>query len=210
MNVKFFTASFLCIVASFPAAAKVTLIVPQEVELLVADGVKPQFNSSFFASESTIELNDGEHQIAFRYLPVFKQGKDNIIVTSDVIVARFNASSDALTFQFPNYRDPKAAESFNKSVDWQLINAAGSKVDKVQGKLVHKGVQIGRNYEFEIAQFNTSHDPAALKSTSVTVTTSEMQQQSGDNTAEKMMHYWYKKADKETQIRFEKFLNNSH
>ncbi len=209
MNVKFFTASLLCVLAASPVAAKVTLVVPQDVELLIVNGVKPQLDSSLFSSESKLALSDGEQQIAFRYLPAFKQGKDNIIVTSDVIVAKFNAQDDTLAFQFPKYRDPKAAESFNDTVDWQLINSVGNEINKVQSKLVHKGVQIGRNYEFEIAQFNTSHDPAALKSASVTVTTSEMQQQAGDNTAEKMLHYWYEKADKATQIRFKESITNN-
>ncbi|KAB2824437.1 DUF2057 family protein [Aliivibrio finisterrensis] len=200
-----FAASF-CLLSSISANAAIQLTVPDNVELLLVDNQEVELKSSFFSTTSTLELENGEHQIAFRYNPVFKQGKDNIIVSSDIIVSKFSASDKELAFKFPIYNSPEKAEAFNTELNWNLIDQNGEIVPFTQAQLIHHGVQVGRNIQFELAQFNSTDAPAAFKEGMVTVTHKEIKNEQGENTAEQMLHYWYEKADKETKERFASFV----
>ncbi|MDD9155399.1 DUF2057 family protein [Aliivibrio sp. S4TY2] len=200
-----FGASF-CLLSSMSANAAIQLTVPDEVELLLVDNQEVELKSSFFSTTSTLELENGEHQIAFRYNPVFKQGKDNIIVSSDIIISKFSASDKELAFKFPTYNSPEKAEAFNTELNWNLIDQNGETVPFTQAQLIHHGVQVGRNIQFELAQFNSTDAPAAFKEGMVTVTHKEIKNEQGENTAEQMLHYWYEKADKETKERFASFV----
>ena len=202
MKIHSLFAASICILSSVSAQAAVQLTVPGDVELLLVDNQEVELESSFFSTLSTLELENGEHQIAFRYNPVFKQGKDNIIVSSDIIVSKFSASDTDVTFKFPTYNSPEKAESFNTELNWNLIDKNEKIIPFAQAQLIHNGVQVGRNIQFELAQFNTTNNPAAFKEGMVTVTHKEIKSEQGENTAEQMLHYWYEKADKETKERF--------
>lgn len=202
MKIHSLFAASICILSSVSAQAAVQLTVPGDVELLLVDNQEVELESSFFSTLSTLELENGEHQIAFRYNPVFKQGKDNIIVSSDIIVSKFSASDTDVTFKFPTYNSPEKAEAFNTELNWNLIDKNEKIIPFAQAQLIHNGVQVGRNIQFELAQFNTTNNPAAFKEGMVTVTHKEIKSEQGENTAEQMLHYWYEKADKETKERF--------
>ncbi|PQJ89507.1 YccT family protein [Aliivibrio sifiae] len=206
MKINSLFAASICLLTSVSANASIQLTIPGDVELLLVDNQEVELESSFFSTSSNLELENGEHQIAFRYNPVFKQGKDNIIVSSDIIISKFSASDKEITFKFPTYNSPEKAEAFNTDLNWQLIDQNNTKIPYAQSQLIHHGVQVGRNIQFELAQFNTTNDPAAFKEGIVTVTHKEIKNEQGQNTAEQMLHYWYEKADKETQDRFSAYL----
>jgi len=202
MKIHSLFAASLCILSSVSVQAAIQLTVPGDVELLLVDNQEVKLESSFFSTSSTLELENGQHQIAFRYNPVFKQGKDNIIVSSDIIVSKFSASDTNVTFKFPTYNSPEKAKAFNTELNWNLIDKNEKTIPFTQAQLIHHGVQVGRNIQFELAQFNTTSNPAAFKEGMVTVTHKEIKNEQGENTAEQMLHYWYEKADKETKDRF--------
>lgn len=83
------------------ATAAVTLHVPDDVTLFVANGQKAKLSGSLFASSKTIELPNGENQIVFQYEPYFSQGNDRIGVESNVIIAKFSANDTDLNFELP-------------------------------------------------------------------------------------------------------------
>ena len=85
-------AASLCLFTSVSVNAAIQLTIPGDVELLLVDNQEVELESSFFSTSSSLKLENGVHQIAFRYNPVFKQGKDNIIVSSDIIISKFSAS----------------------------------------------------------------------------------------------------------------------
>ena len=206
MKIHSLFAASLCILTSISANAAIQLTIPGEVELLLVDNQEVKLESSFFSTSSTLELENGNHQIAFRYNPVFKQGKDNIIVSTDVIVSTFSASDQEVSFKFPTYNSPEKAEAFNTDLNWNLIDQNGAIIPFAQAQLIHHGVQVGRNIQFELAQFNTTDNPAAFKEGMVTVTHKEIKNEQGENTAEQMLHYWYEKADSKTKQRFANFV----
>ncbi|HAS6254648.1 TPA: DUF2057 domain-containing protein [Vibrio vulnificus] len=196
------------------ATAAVTLHVPDDVTLFVANGQKAKLSGSLFASSKTIELPNGENQIVFQYEPYFSQGNDRIGVESNVIIAKFSATDTDLNFELPKYRDHRVAEQEIKQMQWQLVDEQGAAVTKSEDKLVKSGMQIGRDYAREAADYNQTGGIAAI-GTAVSVATIktepvanvETKVKAGDNTAEEMLHFWYDKADETTKARFKAYIN---
>ncbi|OZT82638.1 hypothetical protein CIK04_22125 [Vibrio sp. 03_296] len=196
------------------ATAAVTLHVPDDVTLFVANGQKAKLSGSLFASSKTIELPNGENQIIFQYEPYFSQGNDRIGVESNVIIAKFSATDTDLNFELPKYRDHRVAEQEIKQMQWQLVDEQGAAVTKSEDKLVKSGMQIGRDYASEAADYNQTGGIAAI-GTTVSVATIkpepvagvEAKVKAGDNTAEEMLHFWYDKADDATKARFKAYIN---
>ncbi|EIH0731030.1 TPA: DUF2057 domain-containing protein [Vibrio vulnificus] len=196
------------------ATAAVTLHVPDDVTLFVANAQKAKLSGSLFASSKTIELPNGENQIVFQYEPYFSQGNDRIGVESNVIIAKFSANDTDLNFELPKYRDHRIAEQEIKQMQWQLVDEQGAAVTKSEDKLVKSGMQIGRDYAREAADYNQTGGIAAI-GTAVSVATIktepvanvETKVKAGDNTAEEMLHFWYDKADEATKARFKAYIN---
>ncbi|MGL4828138.1 MAG: DUF2057 family protein, partial [Vibrio sp.] len=197
----------LCFAAS--ASAKVTMNIPDTIDLLVVNGGSPKMSGGFFDATKKLELEDGEQQIVFRYSPYFSQGNDRIIIESDVVIATFNAANQELTFDMPKYRDAPQATKAIKNMQWQLIDQQGKAVNLSQDRLVKEGLQIGRNFEFETAEYNKKGGIAALTASVAAqpVLQAEMSNATAAAAAEEMLHFWYNKADAETQARFKAFVN---
>ncbi|CAM3171134.1 DUF2057 family protein [Vibrio rarus] len=215
-----------------PAFADIKIDLPEHVDLLLVNGAKPIIEGGFFSSTSTAILPDGENQIVFRYQPMFKQGQKVEKVTSDVIVAKFAADDQQLKFQFPRYRNTREARQFNKNPQWQLIDKSGNQLEIAQDKLMHNGMQIGRDYAAEMVEFNASGSVAAVATANsiayaavaaaqtsgtevavipVSPTGAETKAPtSGASTAtteEEMLMFWYNKADDATKARFKAYIN---
>ncbi|EEY36541.1 DUF2057 family protein [Vibrio mimicus] len=196
----------LCFAAS--ASAKVTIDIPDTIDLLVVNGSSPKLSGGFFDATKKLELDDGEQQIVFRYSPYFSQGSDRIIIDSDVIIATFDAANQDFTFDMPKYRDAPQATKAIKKMEWQLVDQQGKAVEMRQDRLIKEGMQLGRNFEFETAEYNRKGGIAALTSS---IATQPLTQQEASNAAasaaEEMLHFWYNKADEETKARFKDFVN---
>ncbi|MCG9595211.1 DUF2057 family protein [Vibrio sp. Isolate25] len=196
------------------AAAEVTITVPETVDVLVANDAKPELSGGFFSANKTLTLPNGENQILFRYQPYFTQGNDRIILESDPIIATFNTSDTELTFDMPKYRDHHEGEKKIKDVDWQLTTENGKPLAVTQDKLIKDGMQIGRNFQIELADYNRRGGVAAVSAAAIGATVQPVHLPAqvtkegvkGDSTAEEMLHFWYNKADAETQARFKQFL----
>ncbi|ENM5761389.1 DUF2057 family protein [Vibrio mimicus] len=196
----------LCFAVS--ASAKVTIDIPDTIDLLVVNGSSPKLSGGFFDATKKLELDDGEQQIVFRYSPYFSQGSDRIIIDSDVIIATFDAANQDFTFDMPKYRDAPQATKAIKKMEWQLVDQKGKAVEMRQDRLIKEGMQLGRNFEFETAEYNRKGGIAALTSS---IATQPLTQQEASNAvasaAEEMLHFWYNKADEETKARFKAFVN---
>ncbi|SHO58294.1 DUF2057 family protein [Vibrio quintilis] len=213
------TSSFIGMMAlSASSMAQVNISVPGDVEILVANGIKPHLTGGVFDYEKTLSLADGQQQIVFRYKPYFSQGKDNIGVESDVIVASFTATNKSLSFKLPKYKHAKDAQKSIKNLQWSFIDKQNKKVQLTEDKLQKEGMQIGRNYLTEIAVYNQTQSPAAVsayapKNAQVQPYQSGRHIQSGKpapqgaTTPETMLHYWYEQADDATKARFKRFVN---
>lgn len=206
MKVQTSLLAFAALGLSTNALADVTISIPDTVEVLLVNEQKPQLDGGLFSSQKTVTLPDGENQILFLYKPYFTQGKDRIIVESDPIVAKFAAKESELVFDFPSYRNVREAKAEIKSADWQFKNQNGQVVSVQQEQLAKEGMQIGRNFKLEIAEYNRHDGIASLNKSIPMPTNVSMDDLKGENTAEQMLHFWYQEADKETQQRFKQFL----
>ncbi|MEL7291187.1 MAG: DUF2057 family protein [Pseudomonadota bacterium] len=195
------------------ASAEVTIAVPDTIDVLVVNGAKPNLSGGFFDANKTLTLPDGENQIVFSYQPYFDQGKDRIILQSHPQIATFTASKSQLEFNMPTYRNADQASKQIGSLEWSLIDEQGIKIDTKQDQLMKDGLQIGRNIQLELAEYNRNGGNAAalapiVASSSVSAVSKNTQEAVADTTAEEMLHFWYNKADAKTQARFKAYINS--
>ncbi|EKO3439712.1 DUF2057 family protein [Vibrio fluvialis] len=205
MNVIKPLSCFLAIVFSASAAATVTLDVPDTIDLLVVNGGKPNTSGGFFASSKKVEMKDGQQQIVFRYHPYFTQGNDRVGVESDVVIAKFNAADQSISFDMPEFRNAADAERSIKSMEWTLRDQQGTAIEMKQDRLIKEGMQIGRDYKQETLEYNMTGGPAAITTQYVKPTSANGS--TSDTTAEEMLHFWYGKADAQTKARFKQYVN---
>lgn len=201
---------------SSAAFADVTLSIPDTINVLVVNDASPKLEGGFFSASKTLTLPDGENQILFQYQPYFDQGNDRVILESDPLVGTFNASNIKLEFALPKYRNENQARKQISHVEWSLVDESGNTLETKQDKLVKDGFQLGRNHQIELAEYNRQGGVAALSTVAATAavatpaskTTPANTAQVDSNTAEEMLHFWYNKADAETQARFKAHINN--
>lgn len=205
MNVIKPLSCFLAIVFSASAAATVTLDVPDTIDLLVVNGGKPNTSGGFFASSKKVEMEDGQQQIVFRYHPYFTQGNDRVGVESDVVIAKFNAADQSISFDMPEFRNAADAERSIKSMEWTLRDQQGTAIEMKQDRLIKEGMQIGRDYKQETLEYNMTGGPAAITTQYVKPTSANSS--TSDTTAEEMLYFWYGKADAQTKARFKQYVN---
>jgi len=202
MNILKPLALTLAVMFSTSVAAKVTVEIPSTIDLLVVNGEKPETSGSLFSSTTDLELKDGENQIVFRYEPSFTQNDDRVIVESDVVIAKFTAENEQLTFSLPKYRNASEARKNIDKLDWSLLDSNQQTITIQQDRLIKKGMQLGRDYQQETLEYNRTGDIAAVK-----VAGQPTPANVSSDSAEEMLHFWYNKADEKTKQRFKKFVN---
>ncbi|MCL9781691.1 DUF2057 family protein [Vibrio sp. S4M6] len=200
----------LAMVFSTVAMAKVTITVPDTVEMLAVNSASPELEGGMFSANKTLTLPNGENQIVFKYAPYFAKGKDRVTVESQAIIAKFNAKDTKLNFEFSKFNSLSKAQKNINSLEWSLVDQSGHKLDIQQDRLIKKGMQIGRNYPQEAQNYNTKGGVAAIV-TPLTLTQralkqGDLKQMQGKNTAEEMLHFWYAKADAATKARFKHYV----
>ncbi|MEF1226230.1 DUF2057 family protein [Vibrio fortis] len=214
-------ALITALVAAPFASADVEIKVPSSVDILAVNESKPDLDGGLFSSHKTMTLPDGQNQIVFQYQVAFDQGNDREFIDSDTIIATFDASNTTLTFNMPKYRNISAAKEGMKDLQWSLVDSDQKTVETKKDTLVKKGMQIGRNYPTEAANYNKQGGVAALASTTASAATINAAAantpvqpvtlpanvKASDNTAEEMLYFWYEKADDATKQRFKEFVN---
>ncbi|MGF1737656.1 YccT family protein [Photobacterium satsumensis] len=201
---------------SFSSFADVKLDLPYQADLVLVNGVEQDGND-------TLTLPNGVNQLAFTYVDSLRNNGDDYLYKSDVIVFKFDASDEALKLDLPKLRTAQDARKFNKSPKFSLVAANGEKVSFEQDKLIKSGLQLGRDFEKEIAVYNQSGKVAAVVTTapaaavvpvtlpaatpSSTSPKPPVDQQQTRNVAENMLNYWYEQADEATKARFKAKIN---
>ncbi|CAD6365323.1 Uncharacterized protein conserved in bacteria (DUF2057) [Shewanella putrefaciens] len=147
-----------------PATAEITLNLPKNAEVLTVNG-RPAVKSD------SLILADGINQIAFRYSVQYRQQAETVRYQSDVLIVRFDASTQILTLRLPAINSARDAKKFDESPKLALLNAQDEAVSFTSDILVKHGIQLGRDFEHEILQYNLSNQPASLNLTMNTETT---------------------------------------
>ncbi|MFA0522995.1 DUF2057 family protein [Vibrio sp. 10N.222.52.C3] len=208
------------IIAAAQVLADVTIEVPSSadalVEVLAVNEAKPDLDGGFFSSSKTITVPDGVNQIVFKYQLAFSQGNDREFVDSDTIIATFDATDTALTFDMPKFRNTNEAKKGLQNLDWKLVDENQNAISVKQDKLIKDGMQIGRKYPQEAKEYNQKGGIAALTVGSSAGVAAAVAQPvtlptkidgNAANTAEEMLYFWYEKADAETKQKFKDYVN---
>ncbi|ORT52577.1 hypothetical protein ST37_02105 (plasmid) [Vibrio sp. qd031] len=185
--------------------ADVVINIPSNVELLVVNEEKPKIDGGFFSSTSTTTLDDGQHQVVLRVTQSFTGNNDKELFTSQPVIGTFNGTQAELSIEIPTFTTSRQAQAFNDQPRWHLVTSEGEVIKAKQDKLVHHGMQVGRDFISEIQAYNQGNG-IAIWTRGMMTNTSE-HQQSTPTTTEEMLHFWYKKADPETQQRFKEAIN---
>lgn len=208
MKLKVAALTLLPLIVSSYASASVELQIPKQVDVLLVNGEKPDLSDGFFSSKESLTLPNGENQILFTYKPYFDQGKDRSILESNATIGTFTAADTKLEFVLPNYRNEQEGMRKIKDLQWGLNDINGKAIEVKQDTLTKDGIQFGRNFQDEMTKYNRNGGSAAI-----TISASLMTQQTPSqsmnvdpNTAEEMLHFWYQKADIETQKRFKLYI----
>ncbi|PSW03709.1 YccT family protein [Photobacterium lipolyticum] len=193
---------------SFPSLADMNIDLPDSAELILVNGVKAEGND-------TLTLKNGQNQIAFRYDDGFRENGEYSLFRSDVVIMTFTGIDTHYSLTLPKLRSSLEGREFNRKPALTLTDKSGTPVTFEQGKLMKNGMQLGRDFEAEIAAYNQTSQPAAVAAISLQATsqlatninTNTANQAQGENVAENMLNYWYEQADEATRIRFKSRIN---
>ncbi|UAL44488.1 DUF2057 domain-containing protein [Shewanella inventionis] len=199
-----------------------TLLLPDNANTVLVNGVATE------QQQVALDINtpQGLQQIAFRYHARFRDQGSQHSFSSDVIILRFAASDQDYQLSLPSIRSQSSATQFNQQPQITLTNQAGQAIEFTQDKLMKSGLQIGRDFETEIAKYNASGAIAAWNAASValkpTATTNTNASAIAESTAQElhktdavvdqqevsnMLDYWYQKASPQTQAEFKARIN---
>jgi uncharacterized protein YccT (UPF0319 family) len=210
------------------ASADVTIVADKTVSILAVNESKPDISSGgMFSSVNTIHLPNGINQIVFKYEPYFDpQAGDQdkrVFLSSEAIIARFEASDTNLTFVVPEYKDGREAEANIGNLTWSLQDKQGNAIAVFDDILTTSGVQVGRDYRRESEDYNRKRmGPAAISLMPLNPVATEISNApvvsntapiashpAPADTAEEMLIFWYNKATAETRMRFKQYVNQN-
>ncbi|MCL1082396.1 MULTISPECIES: DUF2057 domain-containing protein [Shewanella] len=216
----------LCLTCSQWSIAA-SLQLPDSTETVLVNGKASEQSSV----KLDLTLPDGMQQIAFRYQAHYRDNgrQDNFI--SDVVILRFQAEEQTYQLTLPAINSASDAKQFNAQPALGLIDQTGKTMAFTQDKLMKSGLQIGRDFAQENAQYNDSDAIAAIApntaiirrlATAAMAIASEQGTQVMSNSAvplvkkpeditqaevSRMLDYWYQKANNHTQAEFKAKIN---
>ncbi|GGP57451.1 UPF0319 protein [Shewanella algicola] len=141
-----------------------SLLLPNNANTVLVNGVATE------QQQVKLDINtpQGLQQIAFRYHARFRDQGSQHSFSSDVIILRFSASDQDYQLTLPSIRSKSSAAQFNDSPTLTLTDQADNAVEFTQDRLMKKGLQLGRDFEQEIAKYNAAANPASWSAAKVT------------------------------------------
>ncbi|WP_392341882.1 DUF2057 domain-containing protein [uncultured Shewanella sp.] len=152
--------ALLCLTLS-PMGIAASLQLPDRVETVLVNGKASQQQSSV---KLDLSMPDNMQQIAFRYQARYRDNGSQNNFVSDVVILRFQASEQNYQLTLPTINSASRANQFNDQPTITLTDNTGKSIVFTQDKLMKSGLQIGRDFAQEIAQYNESGAIAAIAS----------------------------------------------
>lgn len=152
------------------AHAQVQLVVPEAINLSVVNLEKPRLEGGLFSSNKTLVLPNGTHQIAFRYSQPFVNRDTVETVSSELVIVRFNAENQELTFQLPDYRNAQQARREIDQFTWQLIDTNNQRpIEQTSDIIAISGFVLGQNFIDNVIEYNKQSGKASISMSYLTV-----------------------------------------
>ncbi|WP_413111492.1 DUF2057 family protein [Thaumasiovibrio sp. DFM-14] len=192
--------------------ADVSIKLSDQAEWVVVNGVNTSGNMP-------LTLNNGEHQLAFRIRTDYRSNGETSLYTSPVQIVTFQAVDDELALELPPIRNKSDEIQFSRKPQFSFTTKSGEPINYTTDVLRKSGLQLGRDFEKEIAEYNLRGEGAALQGAVAIANLPEgiddnkqsAQDQineaaSSPEIAEQMLEFWYAQADDETKARFKQKL----
>lgn len=203
----FFVASCIALLTSHLAQAEVKIDIPESINLLVVNSLKPEVKKGGLFSTDTLTLPDGENQIVFKFEPNVMENDTLRQVYSDVIVAKFTVQQNELKFVLPEYRDLNQARNGISNFEWSLVDDEGQNVEITQDTLSANGVQLGRNFIEDVLDYNMRGGVAAISSSTIVTKSLPIRSQFTTDTENvAQLKSWYLKATAQEKKDFQIWL----
>lgn len=208
MSKKFISAvGCIALLASQLVQAEVKIPIPDTINLLVVNSLKPKIEKGGLFGTDTLVLPDGENQIVFKFQPSVMENDTLRRVYSDAIIAKFSAQDDELKFVLPEYRDLNQARNEIGNFEWSMVNNKDQVVDVKSEPLSANGVQLGRNFLEDVTDYNRRGGVAAITIGAVAVKSLPVQGQvKADSENVGQLKAWYLKANKQERKDFQVWL----
>lgn len=187
--------------------AEVKIVIPDSINLLTVNSLKPHTEDGGFFGKKMLVLPDGENQIVFKFEPSVEQNDTVRMVYSDVVVAKFTATDKELTFELPTYRNLNQASQEIKTFKWSLVDADKQSIEVIQDKLDAGGVQFGRNFIQDVTDYNQRGGVAAV-AVGRTMTLKSLPNTGNEALSENaaQLQMWYLKSSPSERKEFQKWL----
>lgn len=188
----------LCILTGFPVMAT-TLQLPEELELLIVDG--KALGSSLLRGASSLELEQGHHQLVFTLLQPLSEGKNVMppACSSPYIIIGFDTGeARRLKFVLPRLASRAEGERFChqplvglQDQDQKPLPVSVSQLDADKKSLLPA-----------LEQYNRRHGQAAPAPRPAQSVDGLSRQGSASAEAEQMLRFWFLQADLASRERF--------
>ncbi|MGO2499009.1 DUF2057 family protein [Vibrio sp.] len=208
MSKKFISAvGCIALLASQLVHAEVKIPIPDSVNLLVVNSLKPKIEKGGLFGSDTLVLPDGENQIVFKFQPGVMENDTLRRVYSDVIIAKFTAQDNELKFVLPEYRDLNQARNEINDFQWSLVDSQDKAVDVKKDPLSTTGVQLGRNFIEDVMDYNMRGGVAAITTGAVAAKSLPVNAQAkADSENVGQLKAWYLKANEQERKDFQVWL----
>ncbi|MBA4502599.1 YccT family protein [Marinobacterium marinum] len=212
--------SITCLLATcalYPAVsfADIEIKPSNGVGILAING-KAVETKTFFSDLPELKAKNGTTQIVVEYTAEITESADDYVLEdSDTFVLTFKAADTTVRVQAPEISNRYDLKSFNRNADWRLLDDRGNPLSFTWGKLEKEGFQLGRDYEKELEEFNSTDTQAAVKSLNTethsfnkSVPTSQPPSNvhPDQKMVGQMLEYWYEQASDETKNNFKNWL----
>lgn len=209
MKFGLMVAGLLTISLSVSAAAT-TLKLSPDIELMVVDG--KQMTGSLLKGADSLELNDGQHQLLFKVTKsVRKEPRSQVLYTSSAQIVVFNSQNvRAVTIELPRIENEQDAQRFDKAPNYKILDNHGKPLAIKRDVLPLTAPHNENDLEKIVADYNAQNRQASvpalahLRASVIAAAPGSpaVIPLSSDSVAEKMLQYWFLRADPDTQKRF--------
>lgn len=206
------------------SAAATTLKLSPDIDLMVVDGKK--MTGSLLKGADSLELDGGQHQLLFKVTKsVHKDSRTQVPYTSAPLIVVFNSQDVSLvTIALPRIENVRDSLHFDQAMDYKIVDKSGKALAIRNDVLPIKVLSEDSDLERIIADYNGQNHQASLpalahlRASTIAAAAPPGKQATppkvialkGENVPEKMLQYWFLRADPETQKRFVGWAGQHH
>ncbi|WP_299199264.1 DUF2057 domain-containing protein [uncultured Amphritea sp.] len=212
---------------STSALAEVRLSAGSGISIIAVNGVEVK-SDSLIGNNVSATLPNGISQILVNYSAEIESSGDLEIETANPHIIVLQAKDSQIQLSAPDITRLADFNEFDKGQQWKLTDSTGHTIRYKAKPLIKEGFQLSRDYAAELQRFNQSGDAlsinnfASINRSSVrssinnsasgveinSLSSGSADSDSSMNLPERLLQYWYLKADAETRERFKTWIGN--